>query len=153
MKKGNYGNSNTDFQKLKVSKPNFTFWNRIDYAGKGCGQTALGFLTGEFPKTKDNTPINDRAMRCFLRRHGISSYEINRSNLTNRRKDEKELSLKIQDNNVLLVSLVMKKNESSWVVIYNNLMVHNFEITGMSYLYNINYPWRSGYVLFKEEWR
>ena len=152
MKKGNYGPGNTDFQKYKVSRPNFTFWNRIDYAAKGCGQTALSFLTGEFPKLKDNAPINDRAMRGFLRKHGIKSFEINRSNLSNSKKDAAP-ALKIQDHHVLLVSLVMKKGESSWVVIYNNMMVHNFDITPMNYLYSINYPWRSGYVLFKEEWK
>lgn len=149
MKSSKYGSGNTDFSKLKCIRPIFYHWNKLDFQNKGCGQTALGFLTGVWPARKDNEPLNDKYIRNFLRQHKIRSFEINKANLSNK----KDASLLITDQHVMLVSLIMKRAESSWIVLYNGKMIHNFDIIDLSYIHLLNYPWRSGYVLYRDDWR
>lgn len=156
MESGTYGPGNTKFEKLVVQKLPMNVFDSVVYSKAGCGATALSLLTGENPfsirdrikNTKGH--YSDDFIRRSLRKNGISSYRLTKANLTN--KDKYDLCYKIKDNNVLLVSQLLAKGEASWLVYWNNMCIHNYEIRNLSPFDLINFPILSGYVLYKKAW-
>lgn len=149
MKPGRYGPGNTDFSKLRVSKFPLHLFNKTDFANCGCGPNALALLTGVNPRDiRGKDHASDRFMVDFLRRHGISVYEITKANLTR----DKKISYNITDQNVILSSLLLRKAESSWFVFQNSYSFHNFSITATNIFDLINWPIMSQYCLWHPSW-
>lgn len=152
MKHGNYGPGNTDFKKLQVSKFPLTLWDGVAYGHCGCGATALALITGKNPldiaDKNGRRHYSDRFMVDFLRKHGVSVFEVNRANLTRSKKWEHQLG----DNNVVLYSAHTAKGESSYFVTFCGYLYHNFSISKANYLDFLNFPIDSCYVLFKKSW-
>ena len=152
MKTGTYGSGNTDFRKLVVKKLPMHFFNTTDYHSAGCGATAISLLTGVSPFDKSvrrkggNYP--DSFMLRKLRESGISVYEVNKANLTN----QKEWGHRIKDNNVVLFSSLITKKESSWIINYNRVWIHNFEIIKADIHGLLSFPIETMYVLYKKQW-
>lgn len=152
MKFGTYGGGNTKFNKLALNKCKLTFWDSLTYGKAGCGATALGLLTGNdpFEIRGQRKHFSDRFMVDYLRKNGFSVYEVNRANLSNK----KEWGHSIQDNNLLLFSMLIQKKECSWMVMYgDSMLVHNFQVMKANYLDFLNFPVDSMYVLFKKGWK
>ena len=153
MKTGKYGPGNTNFDKLKVKRLPLHFYNAVDYSKAGCGSTALALLTGDNPfviatKVKKGN-FTDSFMKKYLRKHGISVYEVNKANLT--RNSEWKHSL--QDNHVVLFSALVRKKDSSWFLAYNkDVLFHNFEVIKADFYTLLSFPITSAFVLYKKEW-
>ena len=157
MENGKYGPGNTKFEKLTLSKVQFTHWDAVTYEKTGCGATALGLLTGKNPieiaakakkLPKGGLHFSDRFMVEFLRKNKFSVYQVNKANSSNR----KVWRHTIMDNNLILFSLLTQKAESSWFILYNHFLFHNYQITKANYLDFINFPTDSMYVLTKSDW-
>lgn len=157
MKAGKYGPGNTKFEKLTLSKVQFTHWDGVTYEKAGCGATALGLLTGKNPieiatkakkLPKGGRHFSDRFMVDFLRRNGFSVFEVNRANLTR----DKIFSHKIQDNHLILYSSNTIKGEASFFVTYGGYLIHNFSVTRCNYLDLLSFPLLTCYVLHRPEW-
>ncbi len=151
MKLGRYGNGNTKFYKLIVNKLPFHWFNSINFQYAGCGACALSTLTGVNPqyiKEKKDGHYSDRFMTSFLRKHKISVYEINQSNLSNKKNWE----YNINDSHVILTSNLIKKNEATWGILWNNNYIHNFEIQKSNSFHTLNFPILSAYILYSKSW-
>lgn len=96
-----------------------------------------------------NGHYSDRFMVNFLRKNKFSVYEVNKSNLTNK----KSWSYSLHSNHLLLFSSLILKKQCSWFVLFNDTLFHNFEIKKMGYQDLINFPIESMYVLFNKKWR
>ena len=153
MRHGNYGPGNTNFKKLQVSKFPITLWDGLNYEHCGCGATALGLITGVNPRKiaekNGRRHYSDRFMVEFLRKHGISVYEVNRANLSR----SKEWRHQILDNNVILYSCNTTKGEGSHFVTYNGYIYHNFQVAKANYLDFLNFPIISCFCLYKKSWK
>lgn len=150
MRNGKYGNGNTKFNKLALNKCNFTLWDSYNFNKSGCGATALGLITGQNPhsiKTK-NGHFSDRFMVNFLRDRNFSVYEVNKANLSNK----KIWSHSLLDNHLILFSILTQKKEATWMVMFNNIIYHNFEQRKANYIDFLNFPMDSLYVLYKKSW-
>lgn len=152
MKLGSYGNGNTKFDKLVVRRFPVTLWDSYLYGKTGCGATALGLITGinpsEIATARGKNHYSDRFMVDFLRKCGISVYQVNKANLTN----QKKWNYKLKDNNVILYSSLIQKKEATWFVSAFSNVYHNCEITKASYLDFLNFPIDSFFVLYRKEW-
>lgn len=154
MKLGKYGKGNTKFEKLTVKRFPVHLFDSYLYGKAGCGATALGLITGisplEIAAKRNNVHYSDRFMVEFLRKHGISVFEVNCANISNR----KTWSHCIRDDHVLLYSSLIQKKEATWFVSYgiNGNIFHNGEILRASYLDFINFPIISMFVLHRKEW-
>lgn len=152
MKHGNYGPGNTNFKKLQVSKFPVTLWDNVAYGHCGCGATALGLITGVSPskiaEKNGRRHYSDRFMVDYLRKKGVSVYEVNRANLTRSKQWEHQLS----DNNVVLYSAHTAKGEQSWFLTFNSYIYHNFIISKASHLDLLSFPIDSMFILFSKKW-
>lgn len=153
MRHGNYGPGNTNFKKLQVSKFPVTLWDSVIYGHCGCGATALALITGDNPTKiaakNGRRHYSDRFMVDYLRKKGISVYEVNRANLS----QSKEWKHQLSDNNVILYSANTAKGEQSWFLTFNSYIYHNFIISKASYLDLLNFPIDSCHVLCKNNWK
>lgn len=153
MRSGTYGKGNTKFEKLTVKRFPITIWDSYLYGKAGCGATALGLITGisplEIAKRHNSAHYSDNFMIKFLRKYGISVYEVNRANISNKSVWKHSL----RDDHVLLYSALIQKKEASWFVAGpNSVIFHNGEIMKASYLDFINFPIESMFVLYRKEW-
>ena len=152
MRSGTYGKGNTKFEKLTVKRFPITIWDSYLYGKAGCGATALGLITGisplEIAKRHNSAHYSDRFMVDFLRKHGVSVYEVNRANLSNK----KTWTHSLKDNNVVLYSALIQKGEASWFTSVFQNIYHNCEVMKASYLDFVNFPIVSMFVLYRKEW-
>jgi len=87
-------------------------------------------------------------MTSFLRNHNISVYEINQSNLSN----NTDWTYNITDQHVILSSNLVKQNEATWGIHWNNTYIHNFTIQKADSFFNTNFPIVTAYILFSKNW-
>lgn len=158
MKLGKYGNGNTKFNKLAVNKLPIHWFNIENHSNIGCGSTTLALLTGINPlyikprnskNSKDDHHYSDRFMISFLRKHNISVYEINKANLSN----NKDWKYTLDDRHVILTSNLVKKDEATWGIYWNNTYIHNFEVIKLKPTNFLSFPTVSSYVLYNENWK
>lgn len=160
MEKGIYKRNKTDFESYAVSKFVPHLFDHSAYGLYGCGATALSLITGiksniifRSKKFKENESLfswNDTFMRGFLRKQGFSIIPITLCEVSN---FQTYIESPIKNYHVILMSQLMKKNEASWSVIFNNYIFHNFEILPLKPLEFINNPILSAYVIYKDEWK
>lgn len=150
MKEGSYSKA-VNFGAFRVSK--FTPAIFADPLSRiyGCGASALGLLTGIHPRRIKEPPREDwteRYMVRFLREHGFKVASLTMRNLTRK----KDVSYPIGSRHVVLASLKFIKGEASWVVIYNGIMFHGFEILSFKSYELINHPVRSAFLVKHKKW-
>jgi hypothetical protein len=156
MENGKYGSSNTKFTKLTLDRFDASMFDAIKYMRTGCGANALALLTGKHPArvsrlNKHRNHFSDRFMLAFLRKHGFKTFKITKCNLTSRNTDFEMGQL--SDNHLMLMSQLLKPNEASWVVYWNGIQYHNFELSKANFWNLLNLPIISAYVLYKNEWK
>ena len=158
MENGTYGNAITDFRKLTLKKFPASLYNPITFGMNGCGANALSLITGKHPaeikaknKHKDHFP--DSFMVKYLRNNGVTPFKITKCNLTGRtKKEHSDLFGYITNDNLLLVSQLLKKNEASWGVYWGGLWFHNFELSRTDFMSLLNFPIVSAYCLYNPKW-
>lgn len=149
---GKYRHNKTNFNKYEVLKFGLHLFDCNCYVGIGCGAAALALITGANPykiRTKNQRTWTDDFMVRFLRKHGFSVAAITKCDVTN---EDFYIKSPIKPYHIVLVSQLMKKNEASWSVLYNNYAFHNFEIRPLSNLEFLNHPILSAYTVYKKEW-
>lgn len=146
MKRGRYGNGNTDLKKYKIDYFNASLYCN-EYLNAGCGSTALALLTGKSPEVyiKKDNHYPDSYMLKHLRKDKYKVFEVNVANLTKNKDPDYSLTHK----NLILYSQFMSKGRASWFVAYNGYTYHNFEIHTANYYTLLNFPIHSMYLLYK----
>ena len=151
MHNGKYIKNSTNFQKYTSKKFSPHLFNKSAYKLAGCGANALSLITGENPfdiseKNKHKDHYSDEFMIKHLRKNKFKVFTLNKCNLTNR---ETNVTYHVRENHIILMSQLFLKKEASWLVSWNDLVFHNFEIAPLDPFSLINCPIISAYVLYK----
>lgn len=153
MDDGNYGRIKNPFARLRMEQVTWYHFYPSMFNNIGCGPSALALLTGVNPysytlklKTRHSS---DRFILTELRKHGYQTRKITKCAVTNNTADI--LEPVIGSMHLIIASHLVKKNEATWMVHWNGMSVHNFEVVSNHFFVNINYPLLSAYVLFKTE--
>ena len=155
METGTYKKRAIDFSKYTVSKPNLTFYSGFKYQLWGCGATVGSLLTGIHPKevakyNKHSSHFSDEMMIKFLRKHKFKLIPLTIASISN----SKIIENKLDENHLIIISQMLKRNEASWAVLLNcQYHVHNFEINRLTTTEFIERPILTAYVAYKPEWR
>ena len=157
MENGTYGNRNTNFIKYELKKFPASLFSFNEYCSLGCGPNALGLITGEdpaeiFKKHNNRTSYSDDLMINFLRKKGFSCFKVTKCNISNKKEINNYLINKLSPKNLLLTCQMIRKNEASWFVSWDNLTFHNFEIVRFNFSDMINNPVISCYVIYNPLW-
>lgn len=150
MDKGTYTGRRVDFASYATSCFNPFLFSAANHGLSGCGASALGLLTGVLPanfaaKTPDKHYPDKFMLRC-LRRHGFRVLRLTQCNLSANTPG-------VNARHVLLLSQLVRENEATWIVLFNGVCYHNFEIYSLELLSFINKPLLSAYVVFHLRWQ
>ena len=150
---GNYSNP-VNFGEFACSHFVPHLYNSALVQNVGCGASAISLLTGINPyKTlqlfKGYSHFPDSLMVRALEMNKVKVLKLTQSNLTNNTIP----TYNIEKNHVVLLSCLMMKKEATWVVLWNNFLFHNFEVSQISRLEFLNFPILSAYLLKKKEWK
>lgn len=150
MEKGRYTGHRVDFTEFAVSRfiPHlFVNSLRVSY---GCGATALALLTGRHPAAislvNRNAHYSDKFMLRFLHTYGFSTVKLTLCNVSTARN-------KVGNGHVLLLTQLLKQNEGTWGVLFEEMYYHNFQILQLSSLSFVNRPILSAYVINHRKWQ
>ncbi len=119
----------------------------------GCPYTAISILTGEDPFQLRRIYGNKAGLPPLLMTNhfvqlGFEVAEITKTYLYNLLK----LGKMMTDAHVILASLRMSAEESSWVVIHGGMMWHNYVATPTSFTTSLSFPMEYAYKLYTPKW-
>lgn len=110
----------------------------------GCGCTALVTLTGVNPNAiKYRSTWEDDFMISFLKKRKWLVQKLTKHNICNRAG----IAGPIKRNHIILASLLLRKKEASWMIIYDNYCFHNFEICVLKPYDFMNMPILTAYLV------
>lgn len=116
----------------------------------GCGASALGLLTGippaNFAAKMPDKHYPDEFMLRSLRRLGFRVLRLTQCNLSHN-------TAGVHARHVLLLSQLYRENEATWIVLFNGICYHNFDVYSLEVLSFINKPLLSAYVVFHAKWQ
>jgi hypothetical protein len=139
-----------DFSRYATACFNPFLFSSSENASGGCGASALGLLTGIRPANfipKNGVKhYSDSYMLFCLRHHGFQVFRLTQCNLSH-------ATCGISDRHVLLLSQLYRKNEATWIVLFNSICYHNFDAYSLESLSFINKPLLSAYVLYHPKWQ
>jgi len=121
------------------------------YSACGCGANALALLTGN-PSENFGARREDwtsKIMRVYLRKHNFIFEKLTKCAVTNTRFWNHAA---IGHQHVVLMSIKLMQNEASWVVVYQERMYHNFEITKMKPYELLNHPIMEALIIKHPSW-
>lgn len=119
----------------------------------GCGATALSLILKIHPfKIKNTNKKNrhdwtDSFMVGFLKRNGWQILKLDERTVTS----YDSISNPVGDKHILLVSQRYSKTDSSWAVVFDELYIHNFQISHLDVREFINRPIISIYCIKPDE--
>ncbi|PWU16680.1 MAG: hypothetical protein C5B49_10195 [Bdellovibrio sp.] len=124
----------------------------------GCGGSALGALTGrparEIRKLRRDEHWPTHTMRMYLQKQRSIMLPVTINNIAGAYSLKDHLNIpKITNKHVLLLCHSYCKEESTWVVVYNNFEFHNGDITQLRPLDFLNYPIEDAYVIWHPSWK
>ena len=150
MDKGTYTGRRVNFSKYAVSSFTPHLFTGDVRAGLGCGFAALALLTGTAPEViaakRRSSHCSDDFMLRYLRGKGIRTLQLTQCNLSSSQQS-------IRVDHVLLLSQLFRRNEGTWIVLFNDWGYHNFQLYSMGTLSFINKPLLSAYVVCHPRWR
>jgi hypothetical protein len=139
-----------DFSGYAASCFNPFLFSSAVHSQTGCGASALGLLTGIPPanfavKNQDQHYPDAFMLRC-LRRHGFRILRLTQCNLS-------QNTAGVHARHVLLLSQLIRENEATWIVLFNGVCYHNFDVYSLDSLSFINKPLVSAYVVIHTRWQ
>ena len=143
-----------DFSRYATSCFNPFLFSAAAHAKSGCGASALGLLTGIPPanfaaKRPDQHYPDEFMLRC-LRRHGFQLMRLTQCIMS----QNTSLNMAgINARHVLLVSQLVRENEGSWLVIFDSLCFHQYDVYSLAALSFINKPLLSAYLVCHRNWQ
>ncbi len=125
MEKGSYTGGRVNFENYTVSVFNPHLFTGEVRARLGCGVSALALLTGVAPeiigRRRRSTHCSDDFMLRHLRGKGFRTFQLTQCNLSSAKSD-------IRAGHVLLLSQLFRRNEGTWIVLFNDWCYHNFQL-------------------------
>lgn len=85
----------------------------------------------------------------FLREKGFTVTPLTLCDLSH---DDQAVNWNITKDHVVLISLLTCRNETSWMVLHQDEVWHNFSSKLLEPLEFLNNPIRSAYVVYKKNW-
>lgn len=150
METGSYNGRRVDFSVYAVTRFAPHIFPHFKYAKYGCGATALALLTGVAPEAvrprRRGGHFSDSFLLRFLRCRGYSIRQLTRCNLSLQ-------SHGVRHDHVVLLSQLVRRNEGTWGVLFNNSFYHNFMIFSADVLTLLNKPTLSAYLVIHPSWR
>lgn len=152
MELGRYGKP-LDFQKYEMSHVRLSFF---DFPGwlYNCGVSAASLLTNVKPaiiskeiEFKEIFPV--KLMVKFLKKHKFQVIKLDIATISN----SEEIVDNLNKRHLLLCHQMFKKNESSWVVSWNDYLFHNFQIELLRGREFLNRPLLNLFLLYRKTWR
>jgi hypothetical protein len=150
MKKGRYANWYSDLEAYR--SPFFEPF--LDYrfsASPGCcGWDAFKTIVGHNPNRRFGKLTTDKLMVEALENSGIHVIPLSVCKVTNR----PSLMNLVNEDHVVLISQMFRKDEGSWVILHGGKIFHNCkdETEYFHPLEFINRPILSAYIVWKEKW-
>lgn len=160
METGKYSEKKVDFSKFDCEKFSPVLWNLSVYGLAGCGYNLLATLVGKenpyeirkFNKSKNKESCDDKFIINYLRKNNFKILSLTQCRLSNH--NESLLNGKIlPSSNVIITSNLVKKNECSWFIGFQNYWIHNQEILPMKNLDLLNFPLISAYLIYHEKYK
>jgi len=143
-----------DWPSLEVKKFSPTIYTYN--AKKTCGTAALAVITGEDPYDIDVSPIKGKSKhwsdRAILRYLTKRKYEIYPISVPNIKTSNTYVQQPITENHVVLLSMRVTSRQSTWCVLFKDLLYHGAEILPLRPMEFLNNKLYSSYVLFRPEW-
>jgi len=131
---------------------NFYFFESKERISPGCGYTTIGLLTGETPselrKQYKNIECPDKVIIKHLKSKGFVIHPLDDKFYS----DLYRFQLVIQSTDVLLVSLQLNETKSTWGILYEGMMYHNFECTLFSYTDMLTMKVITAYIINHPNW-
>ena len=154
MYKGKYTKATADYSQYRVKLFNPYLYDIGEFGHIGCGASVLALLTGAPPTdiqtlNKDKKHYSDRFVKRFLKEEGFEVIPITQKGLNS---TAYQIDYPIRKNHVVLISQLMAKREATWLVYYNNLTYHNFQVGSTEILDFINKPSLSAYIVWHKRW-
>ena len=120
----------------------------------GCPYTAISILTGEDPfilrrTYKNQSGLSPLVMSNHFVQLGFDVQEITKDYLYELLSQGKLIT----NAHVILASVRMTYEESSWVVLHGGIMWHNYTATNTSFATSLSFPMEYGYKLYIPEWK
>lgn len=140
-----------DFEKYAVSLFSLHLFCGTHNSLAGCGACALPLVTGVPPGTiaVKNDNLNhyaDDFMVRFLRQQRFKILRLMQCNLSAARND-------IENEHVVLLSQLFKRNEATRGVLFGGMYYHNFSIYSLGAFSMLNKPVLSAYVIHHPKWQ
>lgn len=139
-----------DFSRYATSCFNPFLFSSPTHFLSGCGASALGLLTGippaNFAVKNGDGHFSDAYMLRSLRRHGFRVLRLTQCNLS-------QNTARVNSRHVLLLSQLFQENEATWLVLFNGVCYHNFDVYSLEALSFINKPLISAYVVIHSRWQ
>jgi hypothetical protein len=132
-----------------------SFFNPYLFTGSvrsslGCGISALALLSGTLPEViaarRRSNHCSDDFMLRFLRAKGFQTLRLTQCNVSVAKSS-------IGAEHVLLLSQLFRRNEGTWVVLFNGSCYHNFDQYLLKELSFLNKPILSAYVVVHPRWK
>ena len=119
----------------------------------GCGATALATITGTDPRhylmlNGNKAACGDVFMKKRLELEGYEVIPLTKRGLNT----SKIIEYPVENNNVLLVSQLVARNTTTWMVYYAGLSWHNFQVGRVEALDFINKPTITAYCVWHPSW-
>ena len=119
----------------------------------GCPYTAISILTGEDPFLlrkiyKNQSGLSALVMSNHFVQLGFDTQEITKEYLYGLLNEGKIVS----DAHVVIASVRMTYEESSWVVFHGGMMWHNYTAVVTSFATSMSFPMEYAYKLYTPEW-
>jgi hypothetical protein len=123
--------------------------NRAVNAIYGCGYNTFGILTGRSLRGISDSVTDEKMIKSIERLQGYKVFPLSVYSVVSH---EAPWYNAVREDNVVLISQLITRNEGTWALLYKNLWYHNGQIKGLHSLEFIVRPILTAYVIWNKKW-
>jgi hypothetical protein len=159
MEIGKYSRKKIDFHKFEVRRFPLTLFDPELFGLAGCYANMLASLVGKEDPfkikalNKNMDSGDDKFCVSYLKKNGFVVVPITKCLMSDRGIYEGVLEDKIKKYNIVISSSLVRRNEASWFIAYQNMWLHNQVFLPMKHLDMINCPIDTCYLLWHEKYK
>lgn len=122
---------------------------------KTCGTTILSLITGLNPGKiesclpKGRSHWSDTSITDFLQKRNYKTIQLTRLLVTNTYWE----NYPIHRDHVLILNVLMDKEEASYFLLFDNVLYHNFSSVHFNNYFFINKPLQSAILVWHKKWK